>query len=476
MRKFLPYTARVILLIAGMAGIFSCGKNPAYHDGDDMLEFSVDTLVFDTVFTTIGSATRHFKVFNRHSYDMVIRSIRLAGGTESPFRINSDGIAGPEIRDYTLRANDSMFVFVEVTIDPLEEDNPLLVSDSIVFATENARQDVDLLAWGQDVHLLNGETITTRTWTSDKPYLVYNSLQVDTGQVLTIEEGVQIYLHRFSTFYLAGTLLVKGTVENPVVFQGDRLETMYRDIPGQWNGLYFLNGSGEHELENVLVRNASSGIHLGNLFTGDPAPHLTLKNVVIEHMTYSGLSSIGGTVRAENLLITDCGHYSILLTLGGNYRFLHCTVANYWTYTARTTPAVMITDYYRVSDDQVLSADLVAAEFGNCIIDGRRDTELGLSRWNEEGVFGYRFSSCYLKGPSDLFANDPEHFENIFSDTAPGFVSLYDPPDFALLPEAFARDKGDWEIAQQVPFDLAGNSRLSDGAPDLGAYEIIPEK
>ncbi|HDR88783.1 MAG TPA: right-handed parallel beta-helix repeat-containing protein [Bacteroidetes bacterium] len=476
MRNFLPYTARLLLFIAGMAGIFSCSKGPALHDRDEMLEFSVDTLVFDTVFTTVGSVTRHFKVFNRHPNDMVIRSIRLAGGPESPFRINVDGIAGPEIRDYTLRANDSMFVFVEVTIDPLEEDNPLVVPDSIVFITENARQDVNLLAWGQDVHLLDSVTITTRTWTSGKPYLIYNSLLVDTGQVLTIEEGVQIYLHRFSTIYVAGTLLVKGTVENPVVFQGDRLETMYRDIPGQWNGLYFLNGSGEHELENMVVRNASSGIHMGNLFTGDPAPRISLRNVIIEHMTYSGLSSIGGTVRAENLLITDCGRYSILLTLGGDYHFLHCTVANYWAYTARSTPAVLIADHYRVSDDQVLTADLVAAEFGNCIIDGRKETELGLSRWNEEGLFGYRFSSCYLKAPPDLFANDPEHFENIFTDTDPGFVSLYDPPDFTLLPEAFARDKGDWEIAQQVPFDLAGNSRLVDGAPDLGAYETIPEK
>lgn len=459
-----------------MAGIFSCSKGPALHDRDEMLEFSVDTLVFDTVFTTVGSVTRHFKVFNRHPNDMVIRSIRLAGGPESPFRINVDGITGPEIRDYTLRANDSMFVFVEVTIDPLEEDNPLVVSDSIVFTTEYACQDVDLLAWGQNVHLLNGETITTQTWSSGKPYLVYNSLLVDTGQVLTIEEGVQIYLHRFSTIYVAGTLLVKGTMENPVVFQGDRLETMYRNIPGQWNGLYFLNGSGEHELENTVVRNASSGIHMGNLFTGDPAPMLNVRNVIIEHMTYSGLSSIGGTVRAENLLITDCGQYSILLTLGGDYRFLHCTVANYWTYTARSTPAVLIADHYRVSDDQVLTSDLVAAEFGNCIIDGRRETELGLSRWSEEGLFRYRFSFCYLKAPPDLYVNDPEHFENIFADTDPGFVSLDDPSDFTLLPEAFARDKGDREIAQQVPFDLAGNSRLVDGAPDLGAYETIPEK
>ena len=45
--------------------------------GDAMLEFSTDTLRFDTVFTELGSATRSFRVRNNNDLAVRISNVRL---------------------------------------------------------------------------------------------------------------------------------------------------------------------------------------------------------------------------------------------------------------------------------------------------------------------------------------------------------------------------------------------------------------
>ncbi len=50
-----------IVILFSMTGCFK----EEFDFGDDVtLRFSTDTITFDTVFTTVGSATRIFKVYN----------------------------------------------------------------------------------------------------------------------------------------------------------------------------------------------------------------------------------------------------------------------------------------------------------------------------------------------------------------------------------------------------------------------------
>jgi hypothetical protein len=86
--------------------------------GQGSLDFSEDTVIFDTVFTTIGSITRQFKVYNPSSDEVTISSIYLAGGQQSKYRLNVDGTPGIIFSNVTIQGNDSMFVFVDVTLDP----------------------------------------------------------------------------------------------------------------------------------------------------------------------------------------------------------------------------------------------------------------------------------------------------------------------------------------------------------------------
>ena len=464
-----------IIVVAGILFLAGCQKDRFTYDSSVKLTFSVDTLMFDTVFTSIGTITYELMVYNPAKKDVLISSVSLAKGQDSYFRINVDGHSGDHIEDIPLGAGDSLYVFVEATIDPLNVNSPMVVQDSLVFLTNGNFQDVDLVAWGQDVHLIDGEVIASQTWINDKPYLIYNSMLVDTLEILTIDPGVRVYLHKGSSIYISGTLIVNGTLKDSVLFLGDRLDEMYKDIPGQWGGLYFINGSAGNRINYARIMNGVTGVHLGNFYSSDPPPDLVLTNTVIEHMTYAGLSSVGASIEASNCLIVDCAFFTTALTTGGNYRFTHCTFANYWSWSHRATPTLVLSNYYNFNDTAIFTGDLVQADFGNCIIYGNLENEIVLDDLVGAGDFNYYFDHCLMKVDTSVHASDPGFFNNIWINEDPGFISAFD-YNYELDTLAFAQDIGSVTIATPVPVDLFGVGRLDDAGPDLGAFERVENK
>ena len=132
-----------------MLNLLSCdGLDENYSNNPNhRLSFSVDTLSFDTVFTTIGSATKEFMIYNRNDQPLLISEIMLASGEETGFRINVDGRKGDHFQDVRIQADDSLYVFVEVTVNPNASNQPLLVDDSIIFTTNGVKQSVRLEAY-----------------------------------------------------------------------------------------------------------------------------------------------------------------------------------------------------------------------------------------------------------------------------------------------------------------------------------------
>ena len=450
--------------------LFSCEKENFFTGDSASLTFSCDTVLFDTVFTTIGSTTKHFLVKNPYSKDLKISEIYLAGGENSNFRLNIDGLKALQLENIELPAGDSLYVFVEVTVDPQNQNSPMVVKDSVVFITNGNFQDIDLVAWGQDVHLINGEIVQTQTWINDKPYLVYNSMLIDSMQKLTVDPGVRVHFHRNSTMYIMGSLEIHGTIEDPVVFQGDRLESEYAEIPGQWGGLYFLNGSVGNIIEYLEIRNGTTGLHLGNLYSDKEPPDLTISNSIIIQMNFAGISAINAKIDAFNCVIADCGFYGIALTTGGEYEFNHCTVSNNWRYFNRSTPTVLITNYYILNDTVQFTGELIKATFGNCIVYGDLETEIGFDKMDKSSL-NYYFDHCLIKvDPSEVDVSDSMRYNNVFINNAPGFIAV-DSMNFQLDSCAFALDKGSQEIGIRFPNDILGNSRTNDQGPDIGAYE-----
>ena len=102
-----------ILALTIFACFASCRKPPKFSDDTALkVEFSTDTVTFDTVFTTIGSSTRQLMIYNNNDENLKISSIRLESGNQSQFSINVDGVAGYDFSDIEIYAKDSIYIFI----------------------------------------------------------------------------------------------------------------------------------------------------------------------------------------------------------------------------------------------------------------------------------------------------------------------------------------------------------------------------
>lgn len=466
--------------------IFSCQKETFSTSGNIKLKFAPDTVSFDTIFTTFGSTTQRLRIKNPSNHSINISRIYLAGGENSPFRLNINGVKSYEDRDVRISKGDSLYIFVEVTVDPTNQDNPMIVQDSIIFELNGNQQDVDLIAYGQDFHLFNGDVLNSQHWKNDKPYLIYNSVLVDSMATLTIDPGCRIYFHHESSLFVKGTLKVEGTYDEPVNFAGDRLEQYYDDKPGQWGavkilddkslyifgGIHFLTGSKDNRIDHAIIKNANKGIQVDSV-GNSTNPVLILSNTIIKNMTLNCLDARTTRVKADNCIFANSGSYSVALRFGGKYEFDHCTVANYYNGT-RQEPSLVINNYYKYNSI-IYAFDLEKAIFSNCIIYGEyggNGDEILLDGI-PQSQFNYQFQNCLLK-------TDPTHaqeteFKNSIFNKDPRFV-VEKNFDYAIDSLSPARNIGDLEIAKQFPLDLNNESRLADEGPDLGALEWVPAK
>src|SRR5690554_6204748 len=120
------------------------------------LEFSKDTVYLDTVFSNIGSSTYTLKVYNRSKEDIHIPVVKLGEGENSHYRLNVDGILGKVFHDVEILAKDSIFIFIETTLDINNFPGNLnfLYTDVIEFDSGTNLQTVDLVTLVQDAVFL----------------------------------------------------------------------------------------------------------------------------------------------------------------------------------------------------------------------------------------------------------------------------------------------------------------------------------
>lgn len=476
----------IILSVIYTLLLFSCRETDQFTDSSSVkLAFTTDTVHFDTIFTSIGSTTKQFRFYNRND-KAVKTTISLAGGSNSYYRLNIDGQTTEKIVDYEIMGNDSVYVFVEVNIDPQDSNSPMVINDSVMFYTNGNMQNVKLVAHGQDVHLYTDSVINSQTWIADKPYLIYNSILVDKDATLSIEEGVQIYFHNESAMWVLGTLDVQGSSENPVIFQGDRLDSWYEYSPGQWYGYYrtdeieyltggihFWEGSKNNILNHAIVKNGVKGIQIDSKNENSTEPTLTLSNSIVKNMSAIGILAQTTELLVFNSVIANCGYYAVVLNYGGNYKFYHSTIGNYYEFDARKTPSLVFNNYYIVDD--IPTVFDFNADFGNCIIYGNIDNEF-VYNLSEGNSVGFVFDHCMMKLDDEFDTSNKDFYKNIIrhKDSLPKFINTYE-GDYRLDTLSAAKDKGSTTYSILYPTDQDDVDRTIDGKPDLGAYERIEE-
>ncbi len=480
LKRFLILSAFSMLLV----WTSSCKKDILNDDPSLKLTFSNDSVIFDTVFTSLGSATHRLMVYNPSTSKIIINSIALADGSSSDFSINVDGEPGVSVKDIELTGGDSLFIFLRVTIDPNNENNPFVVEDDLQFFTNGNNQKVKLVAWGQNAHYILADTyntgfppykvvadsLQTVYWTDEKPYVIYGYAVVDSYGKLIIDPGTRVYFHDKSGLlaYSDAVLKVEGTLDNPVYFRGDRLEAEYSDLPGQWDRIWLMESQpGEdHEIRNAIIENGFIGIQAES-FLHVTTNKLILENVTIRNMNGMGIFSRIYNILGGNTVVANCGGYCMAFTGGGNYNFIQTTLANYWQYGIRKTPALFLNNFLLDSVENPIPISM-HFDMGNSIVYGYNDDEFE-TEMVEGADSSYFFDHALLKTTRNV--GNATLFKSVIINEDPLFFNT-EANDYRLDTLSPAIDKGSETISSQIPNDILGNPRGI--LPDLGAYEFEP--
>ena len=470
-----------ITLLSVLLG--SCVEEADFSSSPSLrLEFSCDTVSFDTLFSEVMSPTAKFLVHNRNNKSLRISSVQLARGGNSPFSVLVDGQYGVLMHDLELRAKDSIYVLASVTVDRNGGDVPLMVKDSLLFTLESGvQQNILLLAYGRDVTFLRGENIAEDTALEPGHYVVYDSLTVSQGATLSLRPGTTLYFHDKAFMKVAGCLNARGAVDAPIVFRGDRTDRMfsylpYDRIPGQWDGVVFTSTSNGNHLVYCDIHSANYGIKVE---PGDTVQNrITIESSKVQNFHGNALELVMARATATNSLFAN-SQGNCVKVVGGNVDFTHCTIANFYVWRQRDVALAL-----HNSIDGA-PAPLRGARFANCIIAGSKDDEVMgyLTNWGDTipDAVNYSFvnslvntvdvaDSCFVNVAYDSVAVSPfgkEHFRLIDHD-------IFD-YDFHLTAESSARGIASDEYLEQLPVDIDGTPRTA-GAVDAGCFQYVVEE
>ena len=495
----------------------SCRKDFDFSASTGNLEFSKDTVYLDTVFTNIGSSTYNLKVYNRSNDDILIPTLGLALGDNSEYRLNVDGIPGKTFENVEILAKDSMYIFIETTIDINNLPNlngEFIYTDKIEFDSGNNLQTVDLVTLVKDAVFIYpdrdnstgiietltldiaGEQVETEiqgrylmpdeyTFTNERPYVIYGYAAVPNNETLTIDAGARVHFHANSGILVSegASIQVNGALstdeellENEVVFESDRLEPAFADVPGQWGTIWLFDGSMNNTFNHATIKNATVGI----LCEGNPdeaTDKLTITNSQIYNSSNFGILGRNTSITGENLVINNSGQTSFAGTLGGKYNLTHCTIANYWNNSFRQFPALLINNFLE-TEDGIFLADLDEANFNNCIIYGNDTVEFIIDEIEDMAVnFDFKFTNCLVRFPEnsssftgDNYALTGPHYENVIFNQTPHFRDGNE-NDLIIGENSSGNNLANPVFASQVPQDILGENRTS--MPDIGAYQHI---
>ncbi len=461
----------ILLFAIGLIVPSACIEDGISTSPSHQPTFSTDTLSLGEVFTAAGTPTSRFTVYNRHDKIINIATISLRDDAEGIFRLNVDGISSTSFSNIEIRPNDSIFVFVEATLPVNDSDHPADVIRHLDFTTNGVKSTVVLHASGQDIYRIYGETLTTDTeWTAARPYQIFDSLIIAQGATLTLSPGTRLYFHDKAYMRVDGRLLSHGTASDPVTMTGDRNGYVASSIPyeimsGQWGGILFTTSSHANEMHFTSVRNSSFGIVADSVAYTDSQPSIALINCQVRNTTGHIIEARHSSVYAAGCEFADAAD-GILYLHGGNHVINHCTIANYYLFSALGGPAITFAHVDAETDDSS-GLPLLTADISNSIIYGI-GSDLSHEDFTDTGVM-IRRTLIKSKGKDD------DNFIECLWDTDPLYYTVRSDYhfDYRLMPESPAIAAADPTLTlPETALDRYGLPRGE--TPDLGAYVFNP--
>ena len=474
-----------ILALLGAILLGSCDDGDTFTmSPNKSLSFSIDTVHFDTVFSTIPSSTRSFWVYNKSGDGLRCSSVRLENGNQTGFRVNVDGAylspdQGYKVNGIEVRNKDSIRVFVELTSAMANTVIPKEISDNLVFTLESGReQKVTLNAWSWDAVLLTNSVIEhDSVLASVSPIVVYGKMTVGEGATLTIAPGTTMYFHGDAGIDVKGRLICSGTPSANVVLRGDRLDNMFSYLPydrmsGQWQGLHFAGSSYGNDISYTDIHGCFNGVVVDS--SDVSRTKIAITNSTVHNCQGDAVRLANSKASLVNCQLTNTlGH--CLMVDGGDVEVDNCTLAQFYPFDSSRGSAL-----YFSGVDKSLQSFMCR----NSIITGYSDDEMiwGKPHDGSSNAFNYNFYNCIIRTPEvddslstyfektvfedvkDTVSYGLKHFVNVDGD-----MQLY---DFHLRATSAAIDAAD--SATATSSDRDGHQR--DDKPDIGAFEYIKQE
>lgn len=485
-----------LLFAFGFFIAISCHNEEFTFDPNSHLRLEEDTITFDTVFSTIGSATRSIKIYNPNNKSIRIDRAYIQNGKLSDFKINLDGISGSAVENVEIRAGDSIYLFCEVTVRPNDpvEISPFIKTDSLFFEYNGTKQKLVLLAWGQNANYfpsklnrgmvsiidLQGSTVI---WDDPRPYIIYGIVYFENGKLL-IPAGTNVHVWGGLTkatdsngntfFYNDGRIIigpnasiqVLGTKGKPVIFQGVRLESNFQNTPGQWSGIFLEKNSINNEFNYAVIKNNLIGLYTDSL------SECTLSQTKIFNNSLYGLYSSTSTIRLINCLFYNQGSSSIYINTGGTYEVTYCTIVNF----GNSEPGVYLSNARCIDFPfcTVIHESKLKSNFYNTVITGSDDDELWMAE-KKSSPFEIQFQNCLfrIKDLTKEFSNfislytkdciEYNYLNSLFKDLS---SDDFHPDTLSVLEQKALPING-------IQFDIEDHPR-DVLRPDIGCYEYKP--
>ncbi len=430
----------------------ACQKEPTGAPAELALDFSCDTMAFDTVFTQMGTTTQYFLVYNRSDNEVTVEQVTLEQGYASRFRLNVNGDTNMVARDLVLSPGDSLFVFVRANIRPNEATEPFLIEDAVLFRSGGRQQRLPLTAYGRNavyhvptdtLHYADGSypldiygnpyaysVIDCDHWRHDLPHVIIGYAVVDSRRTLHLQAGDELYFCDDAVLWVydSATLDVRGSADSPVLFTSVRHDGWYDYLPGQWGQIWISKGSWNSHIDHALVENGFVGIQVDSCANSNPT--LTISNTQIRNQSFVGLYMQTARVEGDNLLVTNCGQATVVMQYGGSYDFTGCTFANYWNYASRTIPSVFITNTRDYMDAHYVWP--MRATLTDCIIYGTREAGELYLELDSTATVSARLDHCLVRGgewDEDPKFVDPSSGDYHLAEDSPALGIGYQYPD-----------------------------------------------
>ena len=486
-------TRSLLFLLIWVTLIFlgSCGR-PDNFQPKGALAFSDDSVKFDTIFTTVRSATQRLYIYNNTGNNMLIERVFIDQGKDSKFSMILDGVAGNDQSNIELAKGDSLIAFF--TMDAKTDQGDYNLTDILNFQIGSTTQKITLFARVLDAYIFRDTVIKQHSafkWPMDKPVVVDGYVLVDSLATLKIPAGAQIFFSArrdrnfnfFSQIFSRGTLIVNEEDGQPVLMTSFRINKDYNEQAGQWQGIRISRLSSGNYINKTIIKNCVIGIQADS-FAIDLQPKCVIKNCIIRNCSNFGILGLGSLtgiaptsapiIRAYNSIVENVGQSAAAMFFGGQYDFYHCTFYNSRNITFnRTQPVFGFQNYTQTASgaiDQVFPGRLIMQ---NCIVWGTNEEEFAFSVAGQ-GLVRANVTHNIIQTKLDPSRLPGENLVNVnprFKDDTKN--------DFNIQENSNARNKGLSldrldalsEVISELQRDHAGNARKRD-QPDIGALEF----